>query len=733
MLNRRLQTQPLDPSVLSKLGIENPDANTLPRPSVQATAPLQNPASLLDQWSEPVSRVSGPLPAQSVAISSALNTRLNESEAELLLDVSSKLAIARKQDPATFQVIMSALQELNTDSRGQVSFSSLNTQQQKALSDLGMTPQNTRVIFQQLYHMLLPEGQSNTSDAFKMVQSSVTHFISNLDLREHTMNQIQQQAKDLTAVQGVVSNLAANSIQALLADQVNMVYDTGLSSINSQNFDIQNGMDYTIGHIMVLSQQSPQTLQQMEGLIGKLKSEQTLQPQERQLLSQYGLNITNENKLATIDGQTLDFQAVNRLENVIYSMKDPSQEYQQVLHQSAAIIQQSGKLEEIAALALAQNTQVQNTTQTVVHQAQDLRALQTYTNQLDSQLKVAQYKADHLMGAMSATSASLPVLNAPGATFITQADPVMDLNPTFLKQWGIDIRQNGNQRQFFIQDRQVSRLEMLQHLGQLLQQQKSEISQVATTLGEKKVEVLKANAELNQSTQTLVVQTDELEDTEQVLAEEKSKLQTMEAERQALIEELKPSLKPDELAHLENDLNPAVASAITQATQKADQAEQEIQITLVTARETIQVSESLQSKVAEDIELWDLTLSESQRIIGRADQQLEELEQITQHPDAPPVLEAKIKEDKEIQEQARIAQGPNLLTDKELLAQEQKAQQTRQDQALVQKENEAAYLEQSHRSKRFDESMQESRQTRLQAQDDRQRLQEEVKVLLEDN
>jgi len=727
MLNRRLQTQPLDPSVLSKLGIDNPESTGIPRAAAKATAPLENPASLLDQWSEVKPRVSGSLPVQPITMNSgntsALNTRLNESEAELLLDVSAKLSTTRQQDPAKFQTIMEALQQLGTNANGQVSFSGLSTQQQEALSSLGMTPQNTQVIFQQLYHMLLPEGQSTTSEAFKTVQSSVTNFISNLDLREQTMNQIQDQAKDLTAVQGVVSNLSANSIQALLADQVNMVYDTGLSSINSQNFNIKNGMDYTIGHFMVLSQQSPQTLQHMEGLIGKLKSDVVLQPQEQQLLSQYGLKVTHENKLETIDGQTLDFQAVKRLEDVIYSMKDPSQEYQQVLFQSAAIIQQSGKLEEIAALASAQNKQVKASTQVVVKQTVELKELQTFANQLDSQLKVAQFKADHLIGAMNAASA--PTLSAPGSVA-----PAIDLNPTFLKQWGIDIKQNGSQMQFFIQDRQVSRLEILQHLGQLLLQQKTEISQVANTLVEKQTEAIKTSTELNQSTQKLETETDQLEDTERILATEKAKLQEMEAERQKLLIEVKPNLKPEELEHLENDINPAVEAAMTQAVEKAEVVAKEIKVTIAAANAAIQTSRVLQAKVAEDIDLWGHTISESQRLIDQADKQLKQL-QTQEQPDSPPVLQAQTRTNERTQEKARIAQGPNLLTDKEILAQEQKARQEIQDQQSTQKDIEATYLEHNESSKRFDESMDQSRQIRLQAQADRQRLQTETQALLE--
>lgn len=737
MLNRRLQTQPLDPSVLSTLGVPS-DPTTASQPA-RPTAPLQTPGSLLDNFGNSnKSRLSGELPAQTPAVSSALNTRLNEKEAELLLDVSERLASIRQNDPAQFQVIMSALQELSAGQDGQVNFSALSTQQQQALTGLGMTPQNTRVIFQQLYHMLLPTGQQNSSEAFKTVQASVTSFISNLDLREQTMNQIQQQAKDLSAVQGVVSNLAANSIEALLADQTNSVYDTGLSRINSQNFQINNGMDYTIGHFVVLSQRSPQALQQVEGLIEKVKSDQVLQPQERNVLSQYGLQLNPQNKLQTIDGQVLDFNSVKRLEDVIYSMKDPSEGYLKVLQSSADVIRKSGQLEQIAALATRQNQQVQNTTHTVLVQTQQLQQLQTDANQLDSQLKGAQYKADHLVDAIGSISAVSPAsnlgsLSAPATITPASNDALLDLNPAFLQQWNIQIQARGGQLHFFVQGQEVTRLQMMQHLGQLLQQQRNEISQMSTELANKKTAAQQANVTLNQTTQQLETQSQDLAKTQNALTQGKAELDAMVKAHEALVAKVKPQLSPEELKMVETEIEPATQKASEQALKDATEVAAQIEVTLTKAHTTIQASHLLQDKVAEDIKLWELTLKESDRSLGRIKQAEAEIQHALQveQETAPPALEAKHKETEQVQEQAQIAQNADLGPDKELEAQELKLKQKRQEQAQAEKAIEAAYQSQTHEAKRFDEQMETNRQSREQSQKDRQRLQSEVQELLD--
>jgi len=716
MLNPRLQTQPLDPAVLQKLGIDGPAAA---KSTVQATQPLQAPELLLDNWRpEPLPASQPQLPAQSSSVSQALGTRLNPQEAELLLGVSARLADVRQQDPAQFQLVMGALQNLNAGQNGQVDFSALDPTQKQVLSGLGMTPQNTQVIFQQLYHMLLPGEQTQGTQAFQKIQSSVTSFISNLDLRQQTVQSLQQQARDLTAVQGVVTSLSAKSIGALLTDQTAGVYDTGISKINSQNFNIQSGMDYTLGHFVVLSQNSPQTLQQVEGLIQKVKQEQPLKPQERRLLNQMGLNLNAHNKLESlIDGQSLDFDSVNQLENVIYSMKDPSPAYQQVLHASAAVIHQSGKLQELSQLARKQVGQVQATTQQVQVQSQQVQQLRTDTNYLDSQLKFAHHKVENLSTTITAATGLLQNVT---------------VDTSLLQAWNIHIVDAPQGKRFFVNDKEVSRLEAVQHMGQILRQQQSEITRMADELARKKTEALKASANLNQATQTLEVQVETLEKTEQEIVKETTKLRELEADFQQTLVTTADQLSAEEKAVVGNSLAPAVTLHVETAVQSAEAVRVEIQSTVTVAREAIVQAQSIQRELAEDLDKWDQTLADSGRILQELGTQIKQVEGqlAAAGAEAPEtVLEPKARSERQT---LAPADSGGLLFD-ETLATDSQQQLKRQQQAKAQEQIEASFLERSQQSKRLAETREQQKRQDTFNQAARQQLKTDVEALRGDS
>ena len=489
----------------------------------------------------PSQNKSVPFPAQEAggislaASTSVASNELNETEAMQLLEISAKLAELRHSDPTTFQNVLSALQSLNTDASGRVSFAALDMYQKSALANLGLNEGNTGAIFNQLYQMILPEASSTSSEAFQRVQAKVTGFISNLDLRERSMQQIQQNARDLTAVQGVVSSLSANSIEALLADQTAGVYDTGISKINSQNLKLENAMDFTIGNFVVLSQEAPHTLQVVESAIQKVKSEQALDSTEMQLLNHYGLSVNPANKLQTIDGSELDFNAVNKLENVLFSMKDPSQGYKLVLEASAQVLAQSGKLEELGRELRSKQVQVQTTTQQVNTQSQEVEQLRRQTNILNAQLSMAHTKTNGLATAMDKATGLIGSI---------------DLDPAFLAQFNIQMGSGADQGKVFINGQETTRIQLVQYLGQLMQETRAEITDLSGDLADKKVETLKANAELNASTQTLETQTVELEAKSQEYQAAHQILLGLVSDRDQVIADNKDSLKPKSWSNL---------------------------------------------------------------------------------------------------------------------------------------------------------------------------------------
>lgn len=709
MLNRR--TQPLDPAALLALtGGAPPPAPSAP---ARPTSPLKEPGSLVDALA-PASAKRTELPAQAASISDALacppaaaadtTTRLSEDEADLLLDVSSKLADIRDQDPAKFALVMSALQQLSTDASGSVDFSTLNSQQQQALTGLGMNAQNTKVIFHQLYQMLLPGTQQESSAAFKKIQAQVTGFISNLDLREKTVSQIQQQARDLAEVQGVVCNLSANSIHDLLADQTASVYDLSVSKINSQNFNIRNGMDYTLGHMVVLSQQSPSTLQQVEGLIQKIKTDQNLDAGEQGLLKQYGLNLNQQNKLETIDGKVLDYQAVNQLENVIFSMKDPSEGYQKVLQASAQVITQSHKLEQASTLAKQQSAVVQQTTAQVVAGTQKVERLRQDANHIDAQLQFANLKASNLAKAMDAATNLFQTAN---------------IDPQMLSQWNIQIVPGSGQGvgglKFMVDGKEVSRLEMLQRLGQLLTQQRAEVAGMITQLAQKKTETLTASAQLGSSTKTLEVQKADLKATEQVIAQGTTELHRLEEEQKKIVAAELPHLKPEERKLVETVIAPMVANEVKVAVKSADEAIQEIRFTIAKAETAIVQAKAVQQAVAQDAKTWDKDIKQGQDLAKLLGDKIGEGKK-AESGEAP--ARADVKAD-EISDAplAPQPQGP-AFESKAPDSAEAKAQERLQEQARTQKRNEDTFLENTRNEKNALASRRHQQQVNERAQKD---------------
>lgn len=708
MLNRR--TQPLDPAALLALTGGSPP----PAPSAPArpTSPLKEPGSLVDALA-PASTKRTELPAQSASIMTALacppaaaadtSTRLSEDEADLLLDVSSKLADIRDQDPAKFALVMSALQQLSTDASGSVDFSTLNAQQQQALTGLGMNPQNTKVIFHQLYQMLLPGTQQESSAAFKKIQAQVTGFISNLDLREKTVSQIQQQARDLAEVQGVVCNLSANSIHDLLADQTASVYDLSVSKINSQNFNIRNGMDYTLGHMVVLSQQSPSTLQQVEGLIQKIKTDQNLDAGEQGLLKQYGLNLNQQNKLETIDGKVLDYQAVNQLENVIFSMKDPSEGYQKVLQASAQVITQSHKLEQASALAKQQSAVVQQTTAVVLAGTKKVERLRQDANHIDAQLQFANLKASNLAKAMDAATNLFQTAN---------------IDPQMLSQWNIQIVPGSGQgvggMKFMVEGKEVSRLEMLQRLGQLLTQQRAEVAGMITQLAQKKTETLTASAQLGSSTKTLETQKADLKATEQVIAQGTTELHRLEEEQKKLVAAELPNLKPEERKLVETVIAPMVANEVKVAVKSADEAIQEIHFTIAKADTALVQARAVQQAVAEDAKTWDNDIKQGQDLAKLLGDKIGEGKK-AESGDAPTRADVKIDESSDTplapqpQGPAFESFGPDADT---------KAKERLQEQARTQKRTEDTFLENTRNEKNAIASRRHQQQVNERAQKD---------------
>lgn len=724
MLNQRLQTQPLDPAVLQKLGIDpptgaapaSPAAATQPLAPLPSLAPLPQPALPSDQFrTAPLPRQDG-LPAQSNAVSSALNTRLNPQEAELLLNVSANLSSLRQQQPQQFQTVLAGLQNLRPGQGGQVDFSALNAEQSQALSGLGLTPQNTYTIFQQLNQMILPGQTGDSTQAFQKIQASVTGFISNLDLRQQTVSTLQQQARDLTAVQGVVSSLAAGSISALLQDKTAGVYDLGVSRITSENFDLKSGMDYTLARVMLVSQQSPQTLQQMESLIGRVKQEQPLGPQDRQLLQQFGLNMNAHNKLESmVDGQGLDFSAVKQLEDVIYSMKDPSPAYQQVLQASARVIDRSGKVQEIAARIQTQSQVVVGTMAVVEDQTQQVQKLRTDANFLESRVKFSQQKVDNLTAAMAS------------ATGLFRQGPV---NHTLLAAFNIRVDESNGQRQFFINNQPVAGLTALKHMGELVREHEAEIRQMFAELTEKKTETVKASAQLSAAKDNLVAEVQTLEALGQQAAAAKEELVSAQADFQATVVAVADDLKPDEKEMVSTQITPIVSESYEVGLAAAERAEAQVKAVVAEARQVIVAAEVEIAAVAVDQARWEETLGSVAVSLQNLAQQREELNTLIQKetgaaaPAPPPAPERSETDTRRAAPPAEEA--PALLSDSD---NPETVALRRRGQDQVQARIQSAFQDRQNQEKKLNEARDQARRmddfhrgAREQLQAEQQRL-----------
>jgi hypothetical protein len=613
MLNSRLQTQPLDPAVLAAY------ENRLQKPASAATTPLLEPlpVSKPDNMAlSPLSPKSG-VPAQSSHVTAALETEMTQSQAELLLTISSQLAEMQQHNPAALQEVMNTLQALT--SQGAIDFSALTGPQRTLLQGLGLTEANAAGVYQQLHALLMPTLQGQTSTAYQQVQASVSTFLSNVDLKQQTFQNIERQAQDLSRVQGMVANLSAGSINDLLADQTAGVFDLSVSKITGRNFDIKNDMDYVLGHFVVLSQEAPATLQQVESTLKKLQQDQPVTEAERQTLNRYGLTVNSENKLETYDKRVLNFNEVQRLENVVFSMTDPSDGYGKVLQASADVIRQSRKLEELSERARFETVQVQTTTVQVQQQSADIAKLRTDALVLDQKIHQAKTKADQLENLVDATTVLAP--GAPPA-----------ISPALLAQFNVQVVPSANGHRFYVQGREVNRLQLMQHLGSLLQNQQGEIQDLAGELARKKTDALVATATLVQTTQNLEVQTEQLEKTQTEIKVETIKLQELELIRGAVVESNWDSLKPEEQNIYARDVEPQIKVEVKRVQAKAEEVQLEIARNLSAARTAIEGSLRLQAQVREDAKRWEQTLAVAEQSLARLADKAEELKK-------PPVTE----------------------------------------------------------------------------------------------
>lgn len=704
MFNSHLKTQPLDPAVLQ--GIDKKPGNG--RSTVPGTAPLTSFEMRADQLQTQPPAVG--VPAQGVSLSTP--SALTSEEAGLLLAISEKLGDLYKSDQDRFNLAMQALQSITA--QGRVDFSQLTPQQQSLLASLGLTAENTAQVYQQLYQLLLPTQQSQTSNAFQAVQSSVSHFISNVDLRQKTFSQIESQARDLSRIQGIVSNLSASSINSLLADQTAGVYDLAVSKITSQNFNLQSGMDYTLGHFVVLSQESPATLQQVENVLKKVQSDQDITTQERQLLNRYGLNITAENKLETLDRKPLSLQEVQQLESVVFSMKDPSEGYARVLSASADVIRQSKKLEELGRRASFEVAQVQQTTTEVQTQNQVLQQTHQQTNQLNARLQAAQSQAQQLQTAVQ----SAPSLGT---------SATVDISPLLLAQWNVRIERGPQGPNFYIGQRQVSQLELMSYLGNLLQQQQQVIQKMATDLARKKSEILKATADLAQTTRKLETQTERLEQTRTEIQQETLRLQDLELIRLDLIRQETPHLQPQELELVRTVVDPLITATVKRVQARIQVLDAQMEQTLQLARETTVESLATQELVQRDARRWEQTLAQAEDLDRSLSQTLTEFKK--QQEKLPNSVKAEENEEKiQLPAPPPTYRSPSLLseqTDLDSKAMYQKQSEQRKAELSIQQSN----SERRRLDAIQDEEREMSRQTLKRTEQDKQLFQAEQQRL----
>lgn len=760
MLNNRLGTQPLDPNILLKLEKGASAASVAKTQPLSAPEGLLNPGLLGDAFRQPPS-TQGSVPAQTGAVRDALKPiemkplsapvsaptlgspgmqgpNLSDTEATLLLDLSAKLGDMRHQSPINFSQAVSALQKINlTGSQG---FAQLTSSQRQILDNLGITPENSNNILQKLYQVILPDSQGgNTSNSFQQAKNSVNSFLSGLNLQEQAMSVIRN-AEDLNQVAQLVDGLSAGGISSLLADRAIVVNDLAVGEINSQNFQITTPMDFTVGQVFVNAQTAPEKLDGVASILQKVKQSTPLNREETLLLGEYGLFVNKDKQLQTMNAESpLPDQSIAQLEQMLNTVKSSSntEMYNQVIGQSIALLQSSEQYLALSEKARNMALELVKETDQVADNTVLLDQQRQQANILQAKLDTEQDKAQNLVNASAVvdainvgstqgggpvgfgiTNVTPPTIGSMSAGVSAFQKP--DLSPAEIadvfEKIGIQVQEGSGGYQFFLNGRQLSREEVKSYVTQSLSQVSKDLGNTANALKHQQNKVNATSEEVKAGQQRVRTRQEELDAVETELAVvEQQYTQDLKA-YQAIRDKARLELPPDELAQLDQILDPMVTRVATEAFMHRAQTQVIINAAEAQAAQVMAEADRALADLAKDQEQWNSSLKAAEASLTDLNAFLN-----TDLPMKSAPSTAETDNEVPVTEERRERRGYNPLErpaksgtaplnpvwlDRHSAELTQKAQEKAQAQAR----NEQIYFENLQNEKRFDEDMQKQRE-----------------------
>lgn len=760
MLNNRLGTQPLDPSVLLRLENGNSVAKTQP---LSAPATLVDPGLLGDAFSQPPAN-NGTVPAQSGDVRNALKpiemkplsapisapqfgspggVALSDTEATLLLDLSAKLGDLRQQSPINFSQAVSALQKLNLS--GTQSFSQLTANQRNILRNVGITPDNSENMLSKLYQIILPESSGgNTSNSFQQAKNSLNSFLSGLNLREQAMSVIRN-AEDLNQVARLVDGLSAGGISSLLADKAIVVNDLAVGEINSQNFQITTPMDFTVGQVFVNAQKAPAKLDGVADILQKVKQSERLNRDETLLLGEYGLFVNKSNQLQTMNADSpLPEQSIAQLEQMLSTVKSSSNTdmYNQVIGQSIQLLESSDQYlalsEQARTMALRlveESEQVSENTALLSKQRQEANILEAQLVNTQDQAKKL-VDAGALVGAIGTANLSgegpLSVMMTPpaagfGAAFtpgsVPQADSAISENARLspreveiFRNIGIEVRDSAQGHHFFLNGRQLSREDVKTYVSQALNRVNQDLGNTANALKNQQVKVARTSEEVRSGQERIRQQNIELEDIKSQLKVAENQFKKDLQAYQEIYDKARTQLPPDELAQLDKVLNPMIQRVTAAALIHRAETQIIMDAAEKHAQEVIQRANEELAILALDQERWQASLNSAESALTQLTKALDSASPTPSRSEGAKPVAA---EQPTVEVRRSVGYNPLNTETKSATAplnpvwldrHNQELTQKAEDKAQAQARNEQSYFQSLQNEKRFNEDMQKSRE-----------------------
>ena len=746
MLNNRLGTQPLDPSILLRLEANNNVAKTQP---LLAAANLLNPGLLGDAFSQPPAS-NGKVPAQSGSVREALKpiemkplsapmgapglafssgSALSDTEATLLLDLSAKLGDLRQQSPINFSQAVSALQKLNLS--GTHDFSQLTTTQQSVLRNVGITPENSENLLGKLYQVILPESSgNNTSNSFQQAKNSLNSFFSGLNLREQAMSVIRN-SEDLNQMAQLVDGLSAGGISSLLADKAIVVNDIAVGEINSKNFQITTPMDFTVGQVFVNAQKAPAKLDGVADILQKVKQSQGLNRDETLLLGEYGLFVNKSNQLQTMNSDApMPAQSIAQLEKMLSTVKSSSNTdmYNQVIGQSIQLLQSSDQYMALSEQARAMALKIVEESDTLSEGTALLSQQRQEANILEAKLIDTQDQAKKWVDAGAVVGAiDAANLNGNGplgamtvsATVHFSPDVPSHLNNQEIQIFeniGVEVKAAPQGHTFFVNGRELSREEVKTYVAQSLEQVNQDLGNTVNALKNQQVKVEQTSEKVRSGQDNLSQQQLELKAIESKLQVAENQFKNDLKAYQEIRDKARTQLPPDELEQLDNVLNPMIQRVATEAL--VHRAETQVIIDAANQHAQHVMSEANEelTRLAKDQQRWKQSISTADNALAQLSNALKSQPSLIKSPHeaAQPSTPQAVPETRRsvgynpLAGETKSATAP--LNPLWLDRHNQELTQKAENKAQAQARNEQSYFQNLQNEKRFNAEIQKSRE-----------------------